>query len=186
MTDLELLTRDFAELAPEDRLRVAKLRTERRARGLPLVPTPGELASAAIADGVDEACAVEGLTLTPDGDPRVLEKDEQRACLRLYRAFGCAVYWLSQARESGQTAGLPDLWIFHVRLGCKTWHEVKRQVGGALRPAQAEFQRYALATDTPYLAGDRSAAARWLLAIGAASRVQLLDAGEGITPAMLD
>lgn len=43
--------------------------------------------------------------------PRESEKDVQRKCYELCVRCNCAVYWMSQARETQQTPGVPDLLV---------------------------------------------------------------------------
>lgn len=75
------------------------------------------------------------------------EKQEQRACVRLYETLGGAVYALSQPRATMQAEGLPDLLVFlpvgvtGLRSSSQVWHEVKR-VGGKLSPAQERFAEH--------------------------------------------
>jgi hypothetical protein len=96
-------------------------------------------------------------------DERVLEKAEQVEIRKLFIAHGFTIYNLSQARASKQTPGLPDLYAFHTREPFSTWWETKRQVGGALSPAQREFQEHCQRTRTTYGCGDRWAAAEFLV-----------------------
>ena len=56
----------------------------------------------------------------------VLEKDEQRAIRKMAIAVGFKVYWLSQAKASGQTPGLADLWIAHPARQLAAWWEKHR------------------------------------------------------------
>lgn len=96
----------------------------------------------------------------------VLEKDEQRIVRKMALAVGFKVYWLSQARDSKQTPGLPDLWLACEATGLCAWWETKRQVGGARSTAQEEFAAECIASRIPYGFGDRYEFARWLTANG--------------------
>ena len=66
----------------------------------------------------------------------VSEQEEQRRIRRDAIASGGKVYWLSQARKTGQTPGLPDLWIAFPTLGM--WWETKA-LDGSLSPFQLDF-----------------------------------------------
>lgn len=97
-------------------------------------------------------------------DAAIAELDEQREIRRTALALGFRVYWLSQARKTKQTPGLPDLWLAHdVRQLC-AWWETKRQVGGARSTAQDEFARSCELAGVPYGFGDRYAFDAWLRA----------------------
>jgi hypothetical protein len=96
----------------------------------------------------------------------VVEKDEQREVRKLLLAFGFRVYWLSQARVSGQTSGLPDLWFSHQRLPIAGWFEVKRQRGGRFSDAQKTFGEECQRCGIHYVAGDRHAARTFLITLG--------------------
>lgn len=93
------------------------------------------------------------------------EKPVQKAVYDLYTGAGCAVYWLSQARRTGQTAGLPDLYVFHEAAGASWWHEVKPPTGD-LSDAQREFQQRCAKTLTRHVTGGEEAARRMLAALG--------------------
>jgi hypothetical protein len=84
-----------------------------------------------------------------------LEKDEQREIRKLLVSFGFRVYWLSQAKQSGQTPGLADLWSVHERLPIAFWWETKRQVGGRHSPAQVEFAWLNTRAGVASFCGDR-------------------------------
>ena len=72
------------------------------------------------------------------------ESRVQAKCAQLYSAVGGKIYWLSQRRPSGQSAGLPDLIvIFQGR--AVIFHEVKRpevlrHKGHGLSEEQAEMR----------------------------------------------
>lgn len=93
------------------------------------------------------------------------EKVVQRAVYTLYVDAGCRVFWLSQARRTGQTRGLPDLYVFHERAGASWWHEVKPATGD-LTLEQRDFQRLCAATLTRHVTGGVEAAKRMLTALG--------------------
>ena len=71
--------------------------------------------------------------------PQASEKSIQHWCAQTFRAAGCLVYNLSQARASKQTPGLPDLWVFVPRRGTAFWFETKSP-RGVQSEAQAAFQ----------------------------------------------
>jgi len=98
----------------------------------------------------------------------VLEKDEQREIRKLLIAFGFRVYWMSQARKSGQTRGIPDLWFAHESLPIAGWMEVKRATGGRFSEAQKTFAEDCRRAGVLYVAGDRSAARSLLMQQGLA------------------
>lgn len=101
----------------------------------------------------------------------VLEKDEQREIRKLFIAFGFQVYWLSQARRTGQTAGVPDLFMLHRELPVGFYWETKRQVGGKLSPAQQDFRDGCIRCGIGYGCGDRYAARTHLITLGLATVV---------------
>jgi len=95
-----------------------------------------------------------------------LEKSEQAEVIKLYRAYGCHVYSLSQARATKQTPGLPDLYVF--RPPHAWWHETKRPVSGNPSPAQKVFSDECLASFVNHTMGGLAAARATLVRIGAA------------------
>ena len=95
-----------------------------------------------------------------------LEKSEQAEVVKLYRAFGCHVYNLSQARATKQTPGLPDLYVF--RAPHAWWHETKRPVSGKPSPAQKVFSDECLECYVNHTIGGLAAARATLVRIGAA------------------
>lgn len=101
----------------------------------------------------------------------VLEKKEQAEIVKLFRAFGFKVYNLSQARASKQTPGLPDLFCMDPERRVGFWWESKRSVGGTLSASQMLFRDQALACGINWGSGDRVAAKRFLVALGAAKFV---------------
>ncbi|HET7552179.1 MAG TPA: hypothetical protein VFK04_12885 [Gemmatimonadaceae bacterium] len=103
-------------------------------------------------------------------DERALEKAEQLEVQKVYRAFGCTVYWLSQARAARQTPGMPDLRIFAPRAGAHWDHETKRQGRGDkdLEPAQRDYREHAEQCGLDVVVGDRFAAGDQLVRLGLA------------------
>ena len=91
---------------------------------------------------------------------RVSEKDVQRAAYELLVQCDCAVYWLSQARETRQTPGVPDLLAFHPLRGF-AFIEVKAP-NGRLSSAQREFQHLCGESDVEYVVGGVEAVRDWL------------------------
>jgi hypothetical protein len=153
-------------------------RTAARQLGLPLAATWDQIrADPRYAIGVElgliTAVAPPARGLPPAEHGHVIEHIErpprekavQRAVYALYVAHGCRVFWLSQARATGQTAGLPDLYVFHEGVGASWWHEVKPPTG-ALSDAQRDFQRLCTATLTRHVTGGEEAARRMLAALG--------------------
>jgi len=69
-----------------------------------------------------------------------LEKDVQRQVKGIYKQFGCSVYDFSQPRATMQTAGIPDLLIFHESSKTFWFMEVKRD-GGKQTQNQLDFER---------------------------------------------
>jgi hypothetical protein len=123
-------------------------------------------------------------------DDKILEKAEQAAIVKLFRAYGLTVYNLSQARPSKQAPGLPDLWCMRARdkwgnFGAAFWWESKRQVGGERSAAQIAFGELSAATNVPrlYGFGDRYDAAKFLVTIGLA--VEDRNGEYGIRPALI-
>lgn len=66
------------------------------------------------------------------------EKAVQQAVTRFLAALGYVVSDMSQPRASMQTAGLPDLYAMHPRLGHALWVEVKTPKG-RVSPAQTAW-----------------------------------------------
>lgn len=95
-----------------------------------------------------------------------LEKIEQREVAKLFKAFGFEVYWLSQARVSKVTPGIPDLWCMHREQPIGFWWETKRSIGGRFSEAQIRFREYAERCGVGYGAGDRRDARQHLMRLG--------------------
>jgi hypothetical protein len=92
----------------------------------------------------------------------LLEKQEQNAIRKMALAIGFKVYWMSQARRTGQTKGVGDLWLAHRGRCFCAWWESKRQVGGKRTTTQIEFGEECELAQIPYGYGDRYAFARFL------------------------
>jgi hypothetical protein len=97
-----------------------------------------------------------------------LEKAEQWEIVKLFKAFGFAVYTLSQPRATKQTPGLPDLWLMHRELDIAFWWETKRSRGGRYSDAQIEFRDGCARCGVGYGSGDRAAARTHLIQLGLA------------------
>lgn len=128
-------------------------------------------------------------------DDKILEKAEQAAIVKLFRAYGCTVRNLSQARASKQAPGIGDLWVtrrqriveraggrFH-QPGIAFWFESKRQVGGKRSPDQVEFGEDCIESGVGYGFGDRYDAAKFLITIGLA--IEDAHGEYGIRPALI-
>jgi hypothetical protein len=74
---------------------------------------------------------------TPSTPRPISEAEEQRRIRRTAIDLGAKVYWLSQARKTGQTPGLPDLWLAFPAFGM--WWETKA-TDGRLSPWQEQFR----------------------------------------------
>lgn len=98
----------------------------------------------------------------------VLERTEQLEIVKLFRAFGFEVYWLSQARAAKQTPGLPDLWCMHRERTIAFWWETKRDKGGRFSEAQLRFREIAERCGVGYGSGDRRAARSHIIGLGLA------------------
>lgn len=109
--------------------------------------------------------------ISADKDERVIEKEEQAECTKIYRAHGCIVYSTSQYRASKVTPGVSDLLVFNPRAHAFWFHEVKRPVGGKQSPDQREFQEYCESCGIRYVIGDRSVAWQTLRDIGVTDNV---------------
>lgn len=79
------------------------------------------------------------------------EKEIQRRICERLKKLGAAVYWLSQPRESGQTAGVPDLVVFDPARGM-FWIECKA-AGGKQSEEQKRFQTRCELAGVPYVIG---------------------------------
>lgn len=116
--------------------------------------------------GLASAFAIDG-----QRDDTILEKKEQVEIRKLFKAYAFDVFVFSQPRATKQTPGIPDLWLAHQRLLLAFWWESKRQVGGALSPAQVDFREACARTGTLHGSGDRYAAAQFLVDLGLAIRI---------------
>ena len=80
------------------------------------------------------------------------EKDVQRAVYRLLVQCGCQVYWMSQARKTRQTRGVPDLIAFSPSKGM-AFIECKAK-GKKLRREQQAFANWCSLTGVQYIVAD--------------------------------
>lgn len=143
---------DFASATPDEIREESRRRRERRESGKPLEPDAAEFKA----------------RLQEDDDR--IEKLIQRDVWKLYHAFGCECFWLSQARSTRQTAGVPDLIVFHRRSGVMFFHEVKTPTG-IQSPAQAVFEELCKATGRWYALGGVRIAEETLILKGIAVRI---------------
>lgn len=89
-------------------------------------------------------------------------QDEQRAVWRVWIDAGCTAYWLSQARRTGQTPGVPDQIIFGPPgAPFLAFWEVKSG-RGKLTPAQEQFRLNCVRCGVRFGSGGVSAARRML------------------------
>lgn len=101
--------------------------------------------------------------------PRVSEKKEQAAIVKLLCSLGATVYVIGTVRAKGdhpgtrQTPGIPDIFAWIGRDGCTwpLWIEVKAR-GGRLRPAQAEFKMLADHAQNYHIVGGCDDVIAWL------------------------
>jgi hypothetical protein len=151
-------TKPVSEMSSAELIEEARRRGERRRLGKPLAPTPVELEQR-----------------EKEIDAR-LEKEIQAEVIKLYKAFGCAVYNLSQARASKQTPGLPDLVCFYEdqdkynNRSFSWWHETKTP-SGKQSDAQVEFQIRCRRVSVPYVLGGIRAAEEHLINFRLAERI---------------
>jgi hypothetical protein len=108
---------------------------------------------------------------SPARDYRVLEKEEQREVVKRFTVCRFKGYWLSQARVTKQTPGLPDLWLLHRERPIALWWETKRQVGGRTLTAQLEFAELCQRCGITVGTGDRYDAEHWLITQGLAESI---------------
>lgn len=80
------------------------------------------------------------------------EKSIQHWCAQMFKAAGCLVYSLSQARASKQSPGLPDLYVLVPRRATAFWFETK-SAKGRQSEAQAAFQKACEACGVRYVMG---------------------------------
>lgn len=111
------------------------------------------------------------IAITAERDERILEKEEQNAIADRFRSFGFFVRTTSQYRPAKVSAGIPDLWVTHLRLPIAFWWESKRQVGGELSPDQITFRDDCQRCGVGWGTGDRHAAAEYLETLGLVVRV---------------
>jgi hypothetical protein len=146
-----------SEMSNAELIEESRRRELRRREGKPLAPEPVELQQR-----------------ENEIDAR-REKEIQAEIVKLYRAFGCRVYNLSQARATKQTPGLPDMWVVSMDSGLARasklawWHEVKTPKGEQSE-AQREFQIECKLCYVGYVVGGVQAAEAQLLTFGIAVR----------------
>ena len=106
--------------------------------------------------------------------PRVPERAEQAAIVRLLRTLRAEVYTLGTVRRHDdypgtmQTPGVPDLLAFLPRGGegrRQVWIEVKA-VDGRLSPAQRAFRDHCREAGVDHVWGSLTAVIDWLAAEG--------------------
>jgi hypothetical protein len=96
----------------------------------------------------------------PTGIRPISEAEEQRRIRRTALERGALkVYWMSQARKTQQTPGVPDLWIAFPTFGM--WWEVKA-VDGRLSPFQEDFRDECLRNGTAWGTGTHADFCGWL------------------------
>ncbi|MFN7341536.1 MAG: hypothetical protein ACK5VI_10715 [Opitutia bacterium] len=97
--------------------------------------------------------------------PPPLEKNEQTEITKLLRLIGAKVYWLSQARHTQQTPGVPDLFAF-VKVGGEIvplWIEAKRNHRKAAeRPEQIVFRLLCKLAGAEHIVGTLEDVQCWL------------------------
>lgn len=128
--------KDLGEMTPDEVHAEALRRNDRRRKNLPLHET---------------VPSADTLRRIAEEDDR-LEKEIQRDVVKLYTAFGCVVFNLSQARASKQTPGLGDLYVVHLTSMQVWWHETKTPTGKQ-SPAQREFENIHRDTAVGYVVG---------------------------------
>lgn len=107
---------------------------------------------------------------TPTKDENALEKEEQVEIRTLLIAYGFTVRNLSQYRPSKIALGFPDLFVTHNTQPIAFFHETKRQVGGARRPAQVVFAEDCNRCGVRCSHGDRYAVVELLIELEIAVR----------------
>jgi hypothetical protein len=149
-------------------LEEARRRQERRAHGEPIATDEHDRPTVVSRHACQFCKGTLGPTDTvcPICSREPLEKSEQADIVKLYLAYSCKVYNLSQPRASKQSPGLPDLWVS--RFHDAWWHETKRPVSGRPSTAQSEFELECAAARVPYTRGGLGAARWMLVAVGAA------------------
>jgi hypothetical protein len=118
-----------------------------------------EKIEAAIADRTGPLSAAKRGHSFP-GEQGVPEKEVQKRINQRLRQLGIAVYWMSQARETGQTSGVPDILAFDPIRGM-FWVECKAK-GGRQSEAQREFQQRCEWAGIPYVIGGLQEVEEWL------------------------
>lgn len=119
---------------------------------------------AAALDRIDAAIAKKAVvvrsTPTWESELGLSEKEVQRRINQRLRKLGVGVYWMSQARKSGQTAGVPDLICFDPIRGL-FFVEVKAE-GGVQSEVQKIFQSRCRTAGVPYVLGGLTAIEKFL------------------------
>jgi hypothetical protein len=150
------MTIDLARMTPEQIRAEAERRQRLRDRGAPL-------------DAPDPA-----ITLTPEqfAEQERREtthwKQEQSACRKVFVAIGCAVYWLSQSRRTGQTPGLGDLWVFAPEGWELAWWWETKSGRGELSDAQERFRDLCVRRKVLHGSGNRYDAREFVIKLGLA------------------
>ena len=120
----------WEDMTTAEKIVEAQRRTARRAAGKPVNLSPAELEQR-----------------SKEEDDR-LEKLIQAECRKVFLAHGCRVYWFSQKRKTGQTPGIPDLYVFRLAKPLLSfWFEVKPP-GKELDPDQVAFKEECELTNT--------------------------------------
>jgi hypothetical protein len=136
--------KQLSEMTPDEVIAERNRRDDRRRKGLPLHDTPEEQA-----ERIQE-------------EDNRLEKEIQADVRKLYIAFGCVVYNLSQPRATKQSPGLADLYVVHRGSHQVWWHETKTPAGQQSL-AQKYFQEIHTRTPVGYVVGGRLAAEEELI-----------------------
>lgn len=93
-------------------------------------------------------------------DPSIAEKAEQKKVMEIFIERGFKCRSTSQSRPSKVTIGIPDLIVSHKTRPIWFWFETKRQVGGVVSEAQAEFAAECQRAGVLWFTGDRFEAQR--------------------------
>lgn len=113
---------------------------------------------------------------SPDSTPEEKRRsaawwqEEQREVYKVFKGLTCRVYWLSQSRNSKQTPGLGDLWVFAPKGWRLAWWWETKAGRGELSDAQEDFRDSCLETGVLWGSGDRYDAQRFLIQLGIAYR----------------
>lgn len=145
--------KDLAEMSPDEVRAEVDRRADRRRQGLPLAEVEPHTSRRIAEEQQDDR----------------LEKELQRDVVKLYLAFHCQVFNLSQARASKQSPGLGDLYVVHLPTAQVWWHETKTPTGRQ-SPAQKQFQTIHKYTPVGYVMGRKLHAEEHLIKLGIAQR----------------